>query len=253
MRLAAASLAGLALFFWPFAGLGLPPATPAIAVTIGTVFGLALVEFGTRRLDARLLALLAALAAVDAALRMALVSGIGGFSPIFFLVLCAGYVLGPSFGFLCGATALLVSALATGGLGPWIPYQVFAVGWVGSAAGVAGLRFRGIWPLAAVGLVAGFAFGALLDVWDWTYFQGSGGLGWSPGLPAGETALRFGRFYLLTSLAYDSFRAVGNLLMVVLLGPPVLAALRRLRQRFALEIVPLSQVPAFERHESLNC
>jgi energy-coupling factor transport system substrate-specific component len=253
LRLAAASLAGLALFFWPFAGLGLPPATPAVAVTVGTVFGLALVEFGTRRLDTRLLALLAALAAADAALRMALVSGIGGFSPIFLLVLCAGYVFGPSFGFLCGATALLVSALATGGLGPWIPYQVFAVGWVGAGAGLAGLRFRGTWPLAVVGLAGGFAFGALLDVWDWTFFQGSGGLGWSPGLPAGETLLRFGRFYLLTSLAYDSFRGVGNLLLVVLLAAPVLAALRRLRSRFSLTIVPVTQMPALERQESLKC
>jgi energy-coupling factor transport system substrate-specific component len=247
MRLTAASGAGLALFAWPFAGLGLPPATPAIAVALGTLLGLGLVEFGARRLDARLLALLAALAAVDAALRMALVSGIGGFSPIFFLVLCAGYVFGPSYGFLCGATALLVSALATGGLGPWIPYQVFAVGWVGAGAGIAGRWFRGPWALAVVGLFAGYAFGALLDVWDWTYFRGSGGLGWAPALGAGENLLRFGRYYLATSLAYDSFRAVGNLLAVLLLGPPVLAALRRLKARFTLEVMAAPQMQALER------
>jgi energy-coupling factor transport system substrate-specific component len=153
-------------------------------------------------------------------------------------------VFGPSYGFLCGGTALLVSALATGGLGPWVPYQVFAVGWVGAAAGIAGRWFKGTWPLAVVGLLAGYAFGALLDVWDWTFFRGSGGLGWSPGLAAGETLLRFGRFYLLTSLAYDSFRAVGNALMVLLLGPPVLAALRRLRSRFTLEVIADATVTA---------
>jgi energy-coupling factor transport system substrate-specific component len=239
MSLALASLAGLVLFAWPFLGLGLPPSTPAVAVALGTVLGLGLMEFGTRRLDARLLALLAALAAVDAALRMALVSGIGGFSPIFFLILCAGYVFGPSYGFLVGATALLASALATGGLGPWVPYQVFACGWVGALAGVGGRLSSSRWPLAVIGLLAGFGFGALLDVWDWTFFSGSPDLGWAPGLPPAEALLRFGRFYLATSLVYDSFRAVGNALAVILLGPPILAALRRLRARFTLVIVPL--------------
>jgi energy-coupling factor transport system substrate-specific component len=246
MKLVAASLAGLALFLWPFAGLGLPPATPAVAVAVGTVLALALVEFGTRRLDTRLLALLAALAAIDAALRSALVSGFGGFSPIFFLVLCAGYVFGPSYGFLCGATALLVSAIATGGLGTWIPYQMFATGWVGAAAGLVGglSKCRSRWPLAVVGVLAGFGFGALLDIWDWTYFRGSPDLGWTPGLAAGETLLRFGRFYLATSLVYDAFRAAGNAVLVLLLGPPILAAMGRLRARFTLEIVPQIQPSA---------
>jgi len=36
------------------------------------------------------------------------------------------------------AMSMLVSALAGGGVGPWVPYQIFAVGWVGVAAGLAG-------------------------------------------------------------------------------------------------------------------
>jgi len=39
---------------------------------------------------------------------------------------------------------------------------------------------------------------------------------------------------LLTSLAYDTFRAVGNVLMVLALGLPVLGALSRLRSRLTL-------------------
>ena len=58
-------------------------------------------------------------------------------------------------------------------------------------------------------------------------------------MPAGQVAIHFGRFYLVTSLAYDSFRAAGNAVMVLLLGPPVLAALARLRSRFKFEVVPL--------------
>jgi energy-coupling factor transport system substrate-specific component len=242
MRLTIASVAGLGLFLWPFTGLGLAPAAPAISVAVATVLALVLVEVGTRRLDARLLALLAALAAIDAALRMLLVNGIGGFSPIFFLVLCAGYVFGPSYGFLTGATALLVSALATGGIGPWLPYEMFGVGWVGAAAGWAGLISRRTFVLALVGIAAGFGYGALLDAYDWTYFRGAGGFGWVPGMPLGAALAGFGHFYLVTSLAWDAFRAAGNAVLVLLLGPAVLTALRRLRARLTLEVVPLTRL-----------
>ena len=243
MRLVVLSLAGLALFLWPFAGRGIPADTPAFAVALGSLGALLLVEFGARRLDARGLALLAAIAAIDAGLRLALVTGIGGFSPMFFLILCAGYTFGPAFGFEAGAVALLVSAVATGGVGPWLPYQLFAAGWVGALAGLAAGRRRGapgrrdLVILALVGVATGFAYGALMDVWDWTFFAGSPDLGWLPGAPLGETFARFARFYLVTSLAYDSFRAVGNALLVLALGAPILAALARLRARLRFEIV----------------
>jgi hypothetical protein len=44
---------------------------------------------------------------------------------------------------------------------------------------------------------------------------------------------------LLTSLAYDTFRAVGNVVMVLALGAPVLAALARFKARLTFEVVPL--------------
>jgi energy-coupling factor transport system substrate-specific component len=238
MRLAVLSALGVALFLWPFFG-GTPPAyLPALVVAVAAVATLALLELGTRRLDSRGLALIAALAALDAGLRLAVVTGIGGFSPVFFLILCAGFVFGPSFGFLTGALALLVSALATGGIGPWLPYQLFAAGWVGAAAGlVAGRR---LWVLAVIGAVTGLAFGALMDVWDWsTFYRGAGGFGWMPGLSPPDALQRFGRFYLATSLAYDSFRSLGNVVMVWLFGPPVVAALRRLRLRLTFERIEL--------------
>jgi len=94
------------LFLWPFLGSGLPADTPAWTLALACVVGLFLVEAGTRQLDSRAVALLAAIAAIDTALRLAVIEGIGGFSPIFFLVLCSGYVFGTSFGFLAGAVAL---------------------------------------------------------------------------------------------------------------------------------------------------
>ena len=176
MRLVAVSLAGAALFAWPFTGLGLPPEASALTVVLVAVLALIGVEAGNRRLDSRRLALLASIAAIDAALRAAVVIGIAGFSPIFLLILCAGYVLGAAFGFACGATVLLISAVATGGVGSWLPYQMFAAGWVGVAAGMVGTRRAPLpnrWDvakLAAIGVLSGFGFGVIMDLWDWSFF-----------------------------------------------------------------------------------
>lgn len=247
MPVGAVSLVGVLLFLWPFLGSGLPPSTPAWTLTIACVAGLFLVEAGTRQLDSRAVALLAAIAAIDTALRLAVIEGIGGFSPIFFLVLCSGYVFGTSFGFLAGALSMLVSALAGGGVGPWVPYQIFAVGWVGVAAGLAGHwrapvtpRWRDVFVLAAVGAAMGYAVGGLLDITDWVpVYRGNPTLGWEPGMDPATSLLHFGRFYLLTSLAYDTFRAVGNALMVLAFGMPVLGALGRLRARLTFDVLPL--------------
>ena len=240
------SLGGLVLFCWPFFGSGLPANTPAWALTVGCVAGLLLVEAGTRELDSRAVALLAAIAAIDTALRLAVIEGIGGFNPIYFLVLCAGYTFGTSFGFLAGALSILVSAIAGGGVGPWVPYQVFALGWVGVAAGLAGHwrsrppGWRDLIVVAVVGGIMGWLFGALLDITDWVpVYRGNPTLGWEPGMDPLTSLVHFGRFYLLTSLAYDTFRAVGNVVMVLAFGAPVLAALARLKARLTFQVVAL--------------
>lgn len=250
-----ASALGVALFVWPFLGLGTPSAGAAAAVSVGTLAALFGMDLATRHLDARRFALLVSLSAIDAGARAAVVSGIGGFSPIFALILCGGYVFGPSYGFLLGATSLLVSALVTGGLGPWLPYQLFAVGWVGVAAGWVG-RWRrrpgGGWRpssadvvlLASVGVISGYAFGVVMDLWDWTFFSASPGLGFKPGMGLGEIVTHFVRFYLATSVVYDSFRAVGNAVLVAAIGLPVLVALSRLQSRLEVEVLSFDEVLA---------
>ena len=250
--IAIVSIAGLALFLWPFVGLGLTPEAPALAVTLASVFSLAIMELGARRLDSGRLALLASLAAIDAALRLALVNGVAGFSPIFLLVLAAGYEFGPSYGFLVGSFSLLVSGVVTGGVGPWLPYETFAVGWVGLSAGVAGSVVRRLRParatwlpsrldigvLMVVAVLTGFAYGALTDVYGWVaFYRGVENVGWIPGLPPAQTLAQFGRYYILTSVGWDSFRAMGDAIAVLALGAPVLMALGRLRARLGYEIV----------------
>ena len=245
--LVGASIVGGLLFLLPYLGLEPPGGAITASATLGTIVAFGAVELGARRLDAKGIALLAALAALAAAMRLALVTGVAGFSPFFLLVLCAGYAFGPSYGFLTGTVAMLVSAIVTGGLGPWLPYQMFASGWVGMGAGIVGgltggqaihrPTRRDIVILAGYGIVAGFAYGAVMDLWDWAFFQGAPDLGYVAGLGLAGTIARFGQFYLLTSAAYDGFRAAGNAAMILALGPAVLASLARLRARATFQFV----------------
>ena len=244
VALVAASAVGAVVFLWPFVGGGQPGAATAAAFGIGTAAALAAVEVAAGRLDTRRLALLAALAALDAAARAVVVTGIGGFSPIFLLILCGGYVFGAEYGFLLGTITILVSALVTGGVGPWLPYQLFAAGWVGALAGLAGRSRRGrptrrdVVVLAVVGALLGYGYGAVMDIWNWTFYQASPGLGFHPGMSVAVAVRHFARFYVATSAVYDTFRAVGNAVMVAVLGAPVLTALARLRARLYADVGP---------------
>ena len=86
-------------------------------------------------------------------------------------------------------------------------------------------------------MITGFAFGALLDVWDWTtFYRGTPAFGFIPGGPPLDMLGRFGHFYVATSLVYDSFRAVGNVVVVLVLGAPMIAGLMRLRTRFTFTV-----------------
>lgn len=237
------SALGLAAFGLPL--WSVVPASTALLVSlvVASAAVLVAVALQSRRLSARLVAVLAALISVDAALRLAVVVGLAGFSPIFFLILVAGYVFGPSIGFAMGALTLALSAVFTAGFGPWLPYQMLGCGWVGAGAGVIGLitRRRPSGPamllLAGCGVIAGFGYGALLDLWQWPLLVGAGPstISWAPSLPFGEMARRFGAFYLATSLVYDSFRAGGNAVLILLLGQPVVTALLRFRRRFLVD------------------
>ena len=247
------SIAGLAVFILPLKFGSASAQAPGLFAGLVTVSAIVVVGLAlqTHRLSARLIAILAALVAVDATLRLVLVIGLLGFSPIFFLIIAAGYVMGPGFGFAMGAMTLLLSAFITSGFGPWLPYQMLASGWVGMGAGYLGI-FRShhaarpaIVLLGTYGLLAGFAYGVLLDLWEWPTLLGAGSswIAWAPGLPAISLLRRFGAFYLATSAIYDTFRAVGNLLLLLLLGPAVLTALRRFKHRFLVEWIAPAKLP----------
>jgi len=204
--------------------------------------------------DSKLVALLGILISINAALRFVEVAvpGPGGFSPIFFLILLTGYVFGGRFGFIMGALTLLVSAIVTGGVGPWLPSQMFVAGWVGMSAplclGLARLlRLEGrrgeVLLLAAFGALWGLLYGAIMNLWSWPFIAGPAGQSWAPGAGAAQAGRRYAVYYLLTSFAWDCGCALGNVLLILLAGAPPLRALRRFKQRLSFTYRPLAQAP----------
>jgi len=186
---------------------------------------------------AKTVALLGVLVAIDATLRI--VPSFLGASPIFLLIMLVGCVFGASLGFQMGTLTLLLSAIVTGGVGPWLPFQMLAAGWVGMTAGwlpsVRNERLR-IGMLAVFGAFWGLAFGFVMNLWFWPFAAPSTpsevGLYWSPGLSFGETIGRYVRFYGVTSLGFDLFRSAGNVVLMLVLGGPILRLLTRYRSRF---------------------
>lgn len=217
------------------------PDTPLLT-TLLLVLALAvlLVEIQGQTVNAKVIAALGVMVAGTAMLRFMEVAlpGPGGLSPIFAPIILAGYVFGPRFGFLMGVMTLLVSALITGGIGPWLPYQMFAVGWVGLSAGwLPHPRHprHVIFLLASFGFGWGLLFGAIINLYFWPFISEGGAQAWQPGLTLAATLKRYASFYFATSLIWDVGRSVGNVLLILALGMPAVRALSRFRDRFQFE------------------
>jgi energy-coupling factor transport system substrate-specific component len=214
------------------------------AVLVGLALLALVVEVQGRTLSAKIVATLGVLVAVTSVLRFVEVAIPlpGGFSPVFAPIIIAGYVFGSRFGFLMGAFTLLVSGLVTGGVGPWLPFQMFSAGWAGLTAGWLprerlGAGRRAVAVMCAFGLGWGFLYGVIINLYFWPFALGPEGQSWSLGLGLGEAVRRYVTFYAVTSLAWDVPRALGNAAMILVLGAPSVKALLRFRRRFAFEVV----------------
>lgn len=195
----------------------------------------------SQRMSARSIAVLGVLSAVNAVLRA--IPGPAGFSALFFLLALCGYVYGSTFGFLMGVLSMLVSALIGGGVGPWLPYQMFASGWLGLTSGWLPKLRRWRWAellmLAVWVAVWGLVFGAIMNLWFWPYIsaaQVQPGQNWQPGLQLREGVRRYAAFYVATSLWWDAWRAVGNAGLMLFLGGPLLKVLRRFERILGFEV-----------------
>lgn len=235
---------GLAAFFWPVVLARAPGGgesaahaadAPVLVALLSPLLVLVAVDQARRRGDARLVALLGALVAVNTVLRIP--KGPTGEGVAFVLPILAGWSLGARFGFLLGAFTMVVSAVVTGGVGPWLPFQMFALGWVGMGAGVLRRLVRGRGPVVALGVyawVSSLAYGFVMTLWFWPFLGRHGPTFFTPGLDPVEALVRYARFYAITSLPWDTGRAlVTNVPLVAVLARPVGRLLDRWKERFS--------------------
>jgi energy-coupling factor transport system substrate-specific component len=249
--LTAGSVAGLMMLCWPLL-LRVPddarvdPPFLFLAL-LPLVIVVVLAEFSEGGMDARVLAVLGVLSAVNAVLR-GLGAGTAGIELVFFLLILAGRVFGPGFGFVLGCTSLFASALMTAGVGPWLPFQMLLSAWIGMGAGLLPRRLSGRAELALLvgyGIVASYAFGILMNLSSWPFTLGivvpghEGSLSYVAGAPLTENLERFAVYTLLTSTgSWDTGRAITTSVALVVLGPAILTTLRRASRRSVVSRTP---------------
>jgi hypothetical protein len=184
---------------------------------------------GTVR-SAHMLALLGTLAAIGAAVRIA-GTGVGGVEAVFILLILAGRAYGARFGMLLGMATIALSTVITGTFGPWTPFQMFACAWVGAVAGLLP-RLSGAREIALLcvyGVIASYVFGLLMNLWFWPFAVGYGtGISYDATAPLEVNLSSFLLYSLVTStLSWDTLRAITTVVGLIVVGRPILAALRR--------------------------
>ena len=234
-----ASLISAAGFLWPFfySGQSLPRTQLFFWAALTVAFFLVIIQISNSALDAKSVALLGVLSALIAALRP-LGAGAVGIEPMWFILILSARVFGPSFGFILGLTSMFVSALLTGGVGPWLGYQVFAAAWIGMAAGMLpGKKLRGrkeIALLVLFGIFASELFGILMDLQFWPWALGANTqLSYLVHGSIAQNLSRFITFHFASAMAWDVPRAIFTTILLLLSGQAVLSALRRTKTRAA--------------------
>jgi len=256
-----ASVVGLVAFLWPF--LAAPESAlvahaddaPFIfALLIPIILVVVLAQFADGAMDAKSVALLGVLSAVISALRP-LGAGVAGIEPIWAVLILGGFALGPGFGFVLGSVSLFASALVTGGIGPWLPFQMIAAAWIGMGAGllarVPAVRrlhpdhpWREVVFLAGYAAVAAVAFGFALNLWFWPFTMDlAPQIAFTPGASPLDNLTSWLRFSVVTSLGFDIPRALLAAGLILVAGRGTLIALRRASRRAAFD-APVAFAPS---------
>jgi energy-coupling factor transport system substrate-specific component len=224
-------------FLWPFL-INEKQGHPQWIFLLATPCALLLlmISVSNKELDSKSLALLAVLSALIAALRP-MGTGAVGIEPMWFVLILAARVFGPSFGFLLGTISMFLSAILTGGLGPWVAYQSFAAGWIGLGVALIPRELRGkseVLALALYGIVAAEFFGIAMDLQFWPWALGSDTqLSYVAGAAFATNISHFISYHFLSSMAWDIPRAIFTASLIAMTAKPVLHTLRRAHTRAA--------------------
>ncbi|TJY38946.1 ECF transporter S component [Cohnella pontilimi] len=183
-------------------------------------------RFERRERQARELVLMAVMAAVASVGRIPFAVLLPNFTPVTFIVIISGVVLGAEAGWMVGAVTALVSNFFLG-QGPWTAWQMFGWGMAGFTAGLMAHHrplFRRRLPLLLFGACWGFLYDWIqnitlaIDIWvreqSWASIAAMYGLG----------------------LPFDFIHAAANVFFLGVFGPSWIKLLERYRRKYgALE------------------
>jgi energy-coupling factor transport system substrate-specific component len=201
----------------------LDPARGGLAVLLAAVAVVVagFAWFESKAVTAHDVTLVATLGGLAAAGRI-LFAPVPNVQPVTVMVAAAGVALGPRRGFAVGALAALASNMVLG-QGAHTPWQMLAWGGCGLAAGLARPLLRRRLSFAVFCLLLGFAFGLVMNVWNWYAF-----------LPHTWAALVAS---LGPALAFDTAHALGNFVLALAVGPELRRVLERFERRTRAVVV----------------
>jgi len=204
---------------WPDADLlnwGVLAAVIAALVCLALFF-----EFESAVTSSKEIALVAMLGTISAVLRVPF-AAIPNVQPCTYIIICTGYVFGPIAGFAVGAMTALVSNFFLG-QGPWTLYQMIAWGLCGLSAGYLSKLKLNTAALIVIGVVWGYLYGLITNLWYWTAF-------------IYPLTLKTLLITELNTVWFDSLHAAGNAVFLGVLGAKTIAILQRFKERFSIAI-----------------
>jgi energy-coupling factor transport system substrate-specific component len=198
---------------------------------VGSVLVVGWLAYERARPSARMIAVVATLAAVAALGRDAFVA-IPDVKPITAMALVVGYALGPLPGFSVGALGMLASNFVLG-QGPYTPWQMAAWGGVGLAGATLGALSRrrlNRVQLALACALAAFAAKEVMNLYQWTI-----GASHTPGAFLAIAG---------TGLPFDLTDTAASFLFGMAFGPELARMLARTRARMDVQWEAAPQRPA---------
>lgn len=171
--------------------------------------------------SAKEITVIATLAAAAAAGRV-LLAPVPDVQPVTVIVVATGVALGVRPGVAVGAAAAFVSNFFLG-QGLWTPWQMLAWAACGAVGGLFAPVLRGRIPFAVACCLLGFAFGFVLDLWNWYAFY--------PHTWQAFVARQAAGF------PFDVAHATGNLLLALAAGPELRRLLERYGRRLKTEVI----------------
>ncbi|HEX6204917.1 MAG TPA: prenyltransferase/squalene oxidase repeat-containing protein [Solirubrobacterales bacterium] len=191
-------------------------------LVVGAVILAGFAWYERSRPPAQVVALVAALAALAIAGRIAF-AAFPNVKPTTDIIIFAGYTLGGAPGFAVGALTALVSNFWFG-QGPWTPWQMVGWGLCGVLGGLLALGTRNAsrWVLAATCGFAGIFYGALLNFSLMATY-------------GGDLSLRHFLVLEARAIPFDVAHVLGNVVLALVAGPAMVRMLVRFRERFEWE------------------